>query len=263
MTPGETLSPRFIAIVGGSGSGKSWLGARLAQYFGTQAARVSLDDFYRDRRAVPEKQRDAINFDHPNAIDWAAFQRWIVTARAGRTASLPRYDFKTHTRIGNDQPWEPAPLVLIEGLWLLWRAAVRRLFDFSIFIDCPETTRLERREKRDIAERGRTTKSVRRQFRDAVAPMHRLYVEPQTRWADMVLTHPVGEATVYRVAVRLTELLPAAGPWLTGETEGFNSSLLSANSLQPLNAGTVANRARFAPDASGLGGGNEIKSCSL
>src|SRR5258705_9599929 len=153
--------------------------------------------------------------------------------------------------------WLPALVMMIEGFCILWRAAVPILLILNLFNDCPEEIDWDRSKKRDIAKRGKTAASIRRQFRDVVRPMHRLYVEPQTRWADMVLTHPVGEATVYRVAVRLTELLPAAGPWLTGETEGFNPSLLSGNSLQPLNAGTVASRARFAPDSSGPGGGNE------
>ena len=208
------LAHRFIAIVGGSGSGKSWLGHRLGEYFGMQAARVSLDDFYRDRSHLSRQRRESINFDHPNAIDWPAFQKWIVTVRAGRPAMVPHYDFKTHTRKTESRPWTPAPLILIEGLWLLWRAAVRRLFDFSFFVDCPSDIRLQRREKRDVAERGRTRTSVRRQFRQVVSPMHEIYVAPQIRWADMVLSHPIGEADVYRVAVRLTDLLPPAGPWM-------------------------------------------------
>jgi len=224
MSNAAIPAPRFIAIVGGSGSGKSWLGQRLEQYFGTQAARVSLDDFYRDRSHLSAETREAINFDHPKAIDWPAFQKWIVTARAGRPAGVPRYDFATHIRAAEDQSWTPAPLVLVEGLWLLWRAAVRRLFGFSIFVDCPLDIRLQRREKRDIAERGRTRTSVRRQFRQVVAPMHELYVAPQRRWADMVLRCPVGEADVCRVAVRLTELLPPAGPWMgAGEVSSETS----------------------------------------
>jgi len=214
MSGVSSLTPKFIAITGGSGSGKSWLGCRLAQYFGAQCARVSLDDFYRDRSHLTPKRREAVNFDHPNAIDWASFQKWITTLRAGRPANVPRYDFTTHTRVGEMDLSNPAPLILVEGLWLLWRAAVRRLFDFSIFVDCPEDIRLQRREKRDVAERGRTLRSVRQQFRQKVCPMHQIYVEPQVRWADMVLNHPVGEADVYRVAVRLTEFLPPAGPWM-------------------------------------------------
>ena len=137
----------------------------------------------------------------------------MIIARSGRPGALPRYDFKNHARLRETVPWQPAALVLVEGLWLLWRAAVRRRFDFCIFLDCPANVRLQRREARDVAQRGRTSRSVRRQFREVVVPMHDLYVAPQSRWADMVLTHPIREADVYRVAVRLTELLPSVNSW--------------------------------------------------
>jgi len=202
-----TTKSRFVAIVGGSGCGKSWLSHRLQEHFRRRASRVSLDDFYRDRAHLSPARREALNFDHPNAIDWERFQKWILAARANRPARLPRYDFKTHTRETENAPWNPTPLVVVEGLWLLWRPAVRRLFDFTVFIDCPGEVRLQRREARDLIERARTRISVRRQFNEIVAPMHETYVEPQMLWADLVLSHPLGEADVYQVAARLRDLL--------------------------------------------------------
>jgi uridine kinase len=197
----------FIAIVGGSGSGKSWLSGRLQEYFGRRLTRVSLDDFYRDRSRLPASRREHLNFDHPNAIDWELFRKWLLAARAGRAAALPRYDFKTHSRQPSSSTWSQAPLVAVDGLWLLWKASLRRLFDFSVFIDCPAEVRLERRASRDLVERGRTVVSVRRQFAEVVAPMHEIYVDPQMRWADLVLSHPLGEGDLYRVAARLTDML--------------------------------------------------------
>src|SRR4026207_312714 len=124
----------YIAIIGGSGAGKSWLAERLQQCFGTNCARISLDNFYRDRSHLVASKRERINFDHPRAIDWARVAQFLRDARAGRTTFIPQYDFKTHTRIG-PQLWGPKPVVIFEGLWLLTRAAVRRHFDLSIFLD--------------------------------------------------------------------------------------------------------------------------------
>jgi len=199
--------PRFIAIVGGSGCGKSWLSRRLQEHLGRRVSRVSLDDFYRDRSHLSPRRREALNFDHPNSIDWELFQKWILAARANRATTMPRYDFKTHTRETEDAPWSPTPLVLVDGLWLHWRPAIRRLFVFSVFIDCPGEVRLQQREARDLMERARTRMSIQRQFKEVVAPMHETYVEPQMLWADLVLSHPVGEGDVYLVAARLTDLL--------------------------------------------------------
>ncbi len=77
-------APRFVAIVGGSGSGKGWLATRLQEHFANQAASVSLDDFYRERSELTPARRNVVNFDHPKAIDWASFQKWLMTAPSGR-----------------------------------------------------------------------------------------------------------------------------------------------------------------------------------
>lgn len=203
----SVVQPVFVAITGGSGSGKTWLSNRLQEHFGSRAARISLDDFYRDRSNLAPTRRAVTNFDHPNAIDWPLFQELMAATRSGVPITLPRYNFKNHTRVSEGLPWQPAALVLVDGLWLLRRPAVRQLFDFSIFLECPEELRLKRREARDISERGRSANSVRRQFAKVVAPMHEQYVAPQSRWADMLLTYPIGEADIYRVTIRLTALL--------------------------------------------------------
>src|SRR5438552_2923487 len=158
-------TPKLVAIVGGSGAGKTWLTDRLQKVFGEKSARLSLDDFYLDRSHLAAGQRAKINYDHPRAIDWPSVQQLLQDCRGGRICAVPRYDFKTHTRATFCQRWQPKPLILIEGLWLLLRPAIRRLFDFTIFIDCPARLRLHRRLTRDQIERGRDGASIRRQFR--------------------------------------------------------------------------------------------------
>jgi len=203
----SATTPRLVAIVGGSGAGKSWLTDRLQQVFGEKAARVSLDDFYLDRSRISPRRRARINYDHPRAIDWPCVEAFLQNCRAGRACRLPRYDFRTHTRRTVCETWHPKPLVLVEGLWLLGRPAVRCLFDFTIFIDCPPSLRLERRLARDLAERGRSRASITRQFRDTVAPMHDLFVSPQARWADVVLGQPLRDSEISHLCDQLWALL--------------------------------------------------------
>lgn len=204
----KTKTPsRLIAITGGSGSGKTWLADQLQVLLGEITARLSLDDFYHDRSHLPSARRARLNFDHPRAIDWPCVERVLTDCKAGRATRLPRYDFATHTRVSNGVPWHPKPLVLMDGLWLLHRPAMRRLFDLSIFVDCPAPLRLRRRLKRDVAVRGRTPASVCRQFRETVAPMHRRFVQPQARWASLVLSSPCSEAGVHKLTDSLWTLL--------------------------------------------------------
>src|SRR4051794_20374770 len=128
------MTPFLIAIVGGSGAGKSWLAERMQLELGDSAVRLSLDDFYRDRSHLPSQRRLRLNFDHPRAIDWAAFEDVLRDCVAGRTTRIPQYDFATSSRLPGTKTLRPKPLVLVEGLWLLRRPSVRRFFQLCLFI---------------------------------------------------------------------------------------------------------------------------------
>jgi uridine kinase len=138
---------------------------------------------------------------------------------AGRPARLPCYDFETHSRLARTRLLSPKQMILLDGLWLLRRRAVRRLLSFSVFLDCPRGTRLRRRVARDLLSRGRARTSIQQQFRNTVEPMHARFVAPQTRWAELVLRKPCDERAVVEIANRLRRLFlgaPAARPMPVG-----------------------------------------------
>jgi uridine kinase len=199
--------PLLVAIAGGSGSGKSWLADRLTAALTPLAERISLDDFYADRSHIAESERGGINFDHPDAIDWPALEAVLNSLVAGQAAELPCYDFKTHCREKRTRSVEPRRVILVEGLWILRPPALRQMFDVKIFIECPVQTRLRRRVERDLVSRGRTRASVERQFQETVEPMHRQFVAPQKRWADVVLRHDFNEHDVSELAKRVRVIL--------------------------------------------------------
>jgi uridine kinase len=199
--------PVVVAIAGGSGSGKTWLADRLQAMLGRKVLRISLDSFYRDRSRVAEASRVRINFDHPRAIDWAAVEQALDTLLKGGRAQIPIYDFKTHSRLLRIQTALPRPIILLEGLWPLRRRHIRRLVSLGIFLRCPARVRLDRRVARDKASRGRTSTSVRRQFRACVEPMHRRFVEPQAKVADLVLRETCGATELTQLADEIRRLL--------------------------------------------------------
>jgi uridine kinase len=201
-----TNGPLFIAIAGGSGAGKSWLAERLQTALGRRAARLSIDDFYRDRSRVPPSLRARLNFDHPRAIAWTDVEKALSALRGGRAARLPCYDFKTHCRTGGGKLLRPGRVVLVEGLWLWRRRSLRRFFQLRIFVDSSARTRLRRRLTRDMQSRGRTRASVIRQFRSTVEPMYGRFVAPQIRHADMVLPEDFSARDVQQLAQRVRKL---------------------------------------------------------
>ena len=197
--------PVIVGIAGGSGSGKTWLANRLLEHFKKEACILSLDDFYRDRSNLSPARRRQINFDHPRSIDWPALHTTLERIRNGEPALVPIYDFSTHSRGAEQRKLVPRSVLIVEGLWLFYRRSLRRLFDLSIYIDCPADVRLQRRIARDCAERGHTEDSVRHQFMTCVSPMHDRFVEAQRRWADIVLTE-LTPGEIQAVAARIKEL---------------------------------------------------------
>jgi uridine kinase len=200
-------NPMLLAITGGSGAGKTWLAERLLAEFPGQAARVSVDDFYLDLSHLSPAERAKTNFDDPKAIDWLAVERTMDAMLAGRPCALPIYDFATHTRQPESRPWQPKPLVIWDGLWLLHEESLRKKFALRIYVDCPEDERLLRRIERDCRERGRSAESVIEQFRRDVAPMHERFVAPQRQWADMCLRSPIQECDLESLSQQIAERL--------------------------------------------------------
>jgi uridine kinase len=205
------VRPFLVAIVGGSGAGKSWLACRLQKALGEKAAYCALDDFYRDRSHLPPRRRPRINYDHPRAIDWPGLERALRDCLAGQSTRIPCYDFQNHRRLSATKVLKPKPVVLVDGLWLLRRPALRRLFGLSIFVDCPAQARLSRRLVRDARLRGRTRSSVLAQFRRSVQPMHDRFVAPQRARADFVLRGRWGEDGVAKIVARLYAKLRERG----------------------------------------------------
>jgi uridine kinase len=185
-----------VAIVGHSGSGKTWLAQRIASAFGARAVYVTLDDFYRDLSHLAPDERSARNFDVPAAIDWDCVRSAMDALSSGEVAQVPNYDFATHTRRSLWRDVEPRDFVIWDGLWLLHEPWLRERFRFSIFVDCVVDERLSRRLARDVVERGRTPESVRRQFQEQVEPMGEQFVEPQRRWATCLICSPFSESTL-------------------------------------------------------------------
>jgi uridine kinase len=176
-----------VGIGGGTGAGKTSLCEMLSSRLGSVSL-LDLDSYYLDRSGLSPAERATLNFDEPAAFDLALLLEHLHDLRYGRPIAKPCYSFEDHLRVGSSV-LEPASVVLVEGLFALWWKEVRDLLDLRVYVDAPEPTRLSRRLARDVATRGRTPESVRRQFRDTVSPMHGRYVEPTRSFADLVLAN--------------------------------------------------------------------------
>ncbi len=177
----------LVGVCGGSGSGKTTLAQRLVQALGPEhSVALSFDSYYRDLSHLTVAQRAEVNFDHPDSLDVDLLCGHLGALRDAHEVAVPVYDFATHTRSGDLDLIEPHRFVIVEGILLFAFAEIRNALDVLIFRHCDEPTRAARRLTRDVAERGRSPESVRSQWTSTVQPMHERYVEPFSRYADIV-----------------------------------------------------------------------------
>lgn len=177
-------TPHIIGIVGASGSGKTTVAQELAA-LAEGSCLISQDNYY---RGLPDGiAAEDWNFDDPAALDLEHLARDLAALKRGETVQIPCYNFSTHKRKTETITLKPAPVIIVEGLFLFLPESLRRVFDLKIFTDIPQEVCLQRRIARDKAERGRTEEDIRRQWFDQVEPMYRKYVEPSRAFADLLL----------------------------------------------------------------------------
>ena len=64
----------------------------------------------------------------------------------GRVTKVPKYDFKTNSRLEDDfDTICPADVVLLEGILVFYNKEIRDMFDMKLFVDTDADTRLARR----------------------------------------------------------------------------------------------------------------------
>ena len=199
---------RVIGVGGGSGAGKGALVGALCRHAGRVAV-LDLDSYYLDRGGVAPDERARINFDEPSAIDADLVAEHVATLAGGTAVTKPVYSFVTHTRV-DVVTVAPAPVVVVEGLFTLWWARLRELFDVAVYVDAPADLRLARRLERDVRERGRELESVLRQYTATVRPMHQRYVEPTRGYADVVIVNDGDLDTSVGAFVKVAESIVTA-----------------------------------------------------
>jgi uridine kinase len=203
------LRPVLVGVAGGSGAGKSTAVRHIADELrDTPVAVVHHDSYYRDLSHLTPAEREAVNYDHPHALETTLLVRHLEALAAGQDVDLPVYDFERHVRRAETVRLEASPVIILDGILILADDRLRRLLDLKVYVDTPDADRLDRRLQRDVATRGRSERSVLSQYDATVRPMHREFVEPSRRHADVVLANGGHDrAGVERVVARIRRIL--------------------------------------------------------
>ncbi len=178
----------LIGIAGGSGSGKTLVARTIVRELGSdRVVIIDQDSYYKNLEDIPLRDREARNFDHPDAFDNGLLVQHIQDLLAGRPVEQPIYDYAEHRRLAETRHIGDHHIIVLEGILIFHEPELRDLMHIKLFIDADPDVRFIRRLRRDIIERGRSVDSVIRQYEESVRPMHLQFVDPAKRYADVII----------------------------------------------------------------------------
>ncbi len=180
--------PYLVGITGGSASGKTTFLNRLVSAFpADQICLVSQDNYYhpRDRQILDDQ--GVHNFDLPASIDAAAYAADVLALSQGREVRRQEYTFNNAAATPQELVFRPAPIVVVEGIFVFHFAEIARLLDLKVYIDAQEHVKLHRRIIRDRDERGYDLADVLYRYTHHVAPTYEKFIAPYKHDADVVI----------------------------------------------------------------------------
>jgi uridine kinase len=180
----------LVGIAGGSASGKTSILNDLKACFAPgQISVVSQDNYYLDRQLQALDYRGEINFDLPTAIDREALSRDVKTLMSGRSVLRQEYTFNNANARPGIVEVHPAPIVVIEGLFVFYYTELREMLDLQVYIDARDDIKLERRLQRDARERGYPETDVRYRWENHVVPCYKNYLRPYRDHCDIIIAN--------------------------------------------------------------------------
>lgn len=180
--------PFIVGITGGSASGKTLFLERLLQSFGPkEVCLISQDNYYKPRQLQPVDEQGVANFDTPHSIDFEQYAQDIRIIQGGGTVMREEYTFNNASKKPKMLTFAPAPVVVVEGIFVLYYPELAELLDLKIFIDAKDHIKLKRRIIRDKVERGYDLDDVLYRYEMHVMPTYEKYIKPFKSEADLIV----------------------------------------------------------------------------
>jgi uridine kinase len=188
--------PFIIGIAGGTGSGKTFFSKCFLEHFSPdEVCLVSQDDYYIPvAHNMTREENKLYNFDLPATIDHEHFENDIASLVRGETVFKREYTFNNPDLIPKMLEIKPAPIMLVEGLFILYFRKIAESLNLKIFIEADNHIALGRRLKRDLAERGYSHDDVLYRWENHVIPAYKKYLLPYRDECDQIITNNTHEA---------------------------------------------------------------------
>ena len=179
----------IIGIAGGSGSGKTTVVREIARRMSPHehVTVIPQDSYYKDQGHLSMEERQALNFDHPDSIDWELLVEQLRDLKAGKAIDQPTYSYITCTRQEETVHVEPSDIIIVEGILIFTCKELMDELDIKVFVDADDDDRLMRVITRDIVERGKNVEGVIDRYTKTVKPMYLQFIAPSKRYADIIV----------------------------------------------------------------------------
>jgi uridine kinase len=178
----------IVGIAGGTGSGKTTVVRKVVEVFpSNEVIVIPQDSYYKDNGNISLEERQKINFDHPDSVEFDLLIDQLKKLKQGMQVEMPVYSYITCLRSEETIPIKPSRVVIVEGILILTDKGLRDMMDIKVFVDADADDRLGRVINRDIIERGRSVLTVLERYHDTVKPSHLQFIEPSKRYADIII----------------------------------------------------------------------------
>ena len=183
-------APFIIGITGGSGSGKTTFITRLREGLDeSQVCYLSMDDYYVPREKQKKDERGIENFDRPGSIHRKEFVRDLKLLMDGQTVTRQEYVFNNEKAQARMLTFRPAPVIIVEGLFVFHYKELRKLLNLKVFLHAKDNLKVVRRIKRDRVERNYPLDDVLYRYEHHVLPAYEKYVGPHKERADLIVNN--------------------------------------------------------------------------
>lgn len=180
--------PFTIGITGGSGSGKTYFINNLSSRFkADEICLISQDHYYKERHLQVTDAQGIQNFDLPTAIERERFHQDILKIKEGQILRIPEYTFNNPNVKAKLIEFRPAPILIIEGLFVQYFEEIASELDLKIFIEAKDYIKLSRRIRRDNDERGYDLNDVLYRYQNHVMPIYEALIKPLKHNSDLII----------------------------------------------------------------------------